>query len=97
MLLYSRGGTADDIALSLPSSASIRWHAPQKAVLIIALRVGAITFSEACDRYRLSHEELSAWETAFDQDGIAALQVKYGSNRSTQTAEGLHRGRCRRK
>jgi hypothetical protein len=85
MLLYSRGGTADDIALSLPSSASIRWHAPQKAVLIIAIRVGAITFSEACDRYRLSHEELSAWETAFDQDGIAALQVKYSANRSKQT------------
>ena len=47
-----------------------------RAALIIAIRVGAITFSEACERYRLSHEELTAWETAFDQDGMAARDFK---------------------
>jgi len=68
---------AADLVLSLPSSASIRWQATHKAAVLIAIRSGAITFSKACERYRLSHEELTAWEAAFDQDGIAALQVKY--------------------
>jgi Protein of unknown function (DUF1153) len=72
---------ADDLFLSLPPSASIRWQASHKAAVIIAIRAGAITFNEACERYRLSHEELAAWEGAFDQDGVAALQAKYRSTR----------------
>jgi Protein of unknown function (DUF1153) len=64
--------------LSLPTSASIRWQASDKAAVVVAIRAGTITFTEACERYRLSLEELTAWEAAFDQDGMAALQVKYG-------------------
>ena len=79
------GATAEDIAPSLPASAGIRWHASHKAALIIAIRAGTITFSEACERYCLSYEELSTWETAFDQDGMAALQVKYAYARLKQT------------
>lgn len=66
--------------LSLPSSTSIRWRASDKAAVIIAIRAGAITFAEACERYCLSLEELTAWEAAFDQDGMAGLQVKYGAH-----------------
>jgi hypothetical protein len=43
--------------------------------------------SEACERYRLSHEELSAWEAAFDEDGIAGLQKKYRSIRAENRAQ----------
>src|SRR5436853_2619329 len=75
MSLPSRAATADDEPLSLPPSASIRWLASHKAAVIIAIRAGAISSSEACQRYRLSHEELTAWETAFDRYGPAALQV----------------------
>ena len=72
------GATSDeDIALSLPPSSSVRWLASHKAAVLIAIRAGAITFSEAWQRYRLSHEELTAWETAFDRDGLAGLQIKY--------------------
>ena len=53
---------------------------------MMAIRSGAITFSEACQRYRLSHEELTAWETAFDRDGLAALQVKYRALGSQQNS-----------
>lgn len=70
--------TAD--GLSLPSSAAIRWRASDKAAVIIAVRCGAITFTEACELYRLSLEELRTWEAAFDQDGMAALQVKYSAH-----------------
>jgi hypothetical protein len=59
-----------------PPSAAIRWSAWRKVEVITAIRVGAITFSEACDRYWLSLEELTAWEAAFDEDGLAALQMK---------------------
>ena len=72
--------TQHGITLSLPASASGRWTAGRKVAVITAIRVpGAVTFSEACERYRLSHEELSAWEAAFDEDGIAGLQRKYRS------------------
>lgn len=77
--MFSSPSAAIAGELSLPSSASIRWRAGDKAAVIIAIRAGAITFTEACERYCLSLEELTAWEAAFDQDGMAALQVKYGT------------------
>jgi hypothetical protein len=79
--------TQHGITLSLPASASGRWTAGRKVAVITAIRVGAVTFSEACERYRLSHEELSAWEAAFDEDGIAGLQKKYGSIRAENRAQ----------
>lgn len=81
MFSPSGAATAGDM---LPSSASIRWLASHKAAVIIAIRAGAIAFSEACERYSLSYEELTAWEAAFDEDGMAALQVKYRSMASKQ-------------
>jgi hypothetical protein len=64
---------------TLPPSAAIRWSAWRKVEVITAIRVGAITFSEACERYWLSLEELTAWEAAFDEDSLATLQMKYRS------------------
>jgi len=46
--------TQHGITLSLPASASSRWTAGRKVAVITAIRVGAVTFSEACERYRLS-------------------------------------------
>ena len=70
------------ITLSLPASVSTRWTAGRKVAVITAIRAGAVAFSEACERYRLSHEELSAWEAAFHEYGIAGLQRKYRSMRA---------------
>jgi hypothetical protein len=67
------------VQTTVPPSATIRWSAWRKVEVIMAIRVGAITFSEACERYCMSLEELSAWEAAFDEDGLAALQMKYRS------------------
>src|SRR4051812_7120881 len=71
MLAAANRGAAVDLISRLPPSASIRWFASQKAAVVIAIRHGTLTFTEACERYRLSHEELAAWEVAFDQDGMA--------------------------
>ena len=74
--------TQNGINLSLPASASTRWTPGRKVAVITAIRVGAVTFSEACERYCLSYEELSAWEAAFDEDGLAGLQRKHRLMRS---------------
>ena len=46
---------------------------------MLAIRNGTLRLGEAYDHYMLSEEELSRWEAAFDQDGLAGLQVKRGS------------------
>jgi hypothetical protein len=43
---------------------------------VVAVQSGTLGRSEAYDRYMLSEEELSRWEEAFGQDGIAGLQAK---------------------
>jgi hypothetical protein len=42
---------------------------------VIAVRSGTLGRVAAYERYTLSEEELSRWEDAFDQDGIAGLQA----------------------
>jgi hypothetical protein len=70
--------------LPLPPTGPIRWSAWRKVAVISAIRSGNITFSEACERYDLSEEELSSWQTAFDQGGIARLLLKYQLLRPTR-------------
>ena len=65
-----------DFVKALPPTNPTRWSATQKAAVVLAVRSGTISLSEAHDRYMLSEEELSRWEEAFDRDGIAGLQAK---------------------
>lgn len=65
-----------DFAAVLPRTGPRRWGARQKAAVVLAVRSGTLSPSEARDRYMLSEEELSQWEEAFDRDGIAGLQAK---------------------
>jgi hypothetical protein len=60
----------------LPAPDTTRWTHRRKAAVVIGLRAGTITRSEASERYKLSHEELSAWEEAFDRYGIDGLILK---------------------
>ena len=59
----------------LPPAETRRWSSRRKAAIVIALRAGVLNRQEACARYRLSLEELAAWETALDQNGIPGLRV----------------------
>jgi hypothetical protein len=65
-----------DLAGILPPAGLTRWSAWEKAAVVLAVRSGTLLLSEAYGRYMLSEEELSCWEAAFDQDGIAGLQAK---------------------
>jgi Protein of unknown function (DUF1153) len=79
--------TRHGITFPLPACASSRRIAGRKVAVITAIRVGAVTFSEACERYRLSDEKLSEWEAAFDENGIAGLQKKNRSIRAENRAQ----------
>jgi transposase-like protein len=59
----------------LPAPDTKRWVARRKAVIVNAVRNGALTLEEACRRYQLSSEEFYAWQKAIDAHGVAGLRV----------------------
>jgi Protein of unknown function (DUF1153) len=59
----------------LPAPDTKRWVARRKAVIVNAVRNGALTLDEACRRYQLSIEEFYAWQKAIDAHGVADLRV----------------------
>jgi len=59
----------------LPSRNTRRWVASRKAAVVRAVAAGLITRDEALERYALSDEEFSEWETAVGQHGEAALKA----------------------
>ena len=60
---------------TLPA-ADTAWGTRKKAAVILAIRLGVIGREAAYKRYRLSPEELVAWEVAFDRGGHRALSGK---------------------
>ena len=71
-----------DIARFPPPAGLARWSAREKAAVVLAVRSGTLRLSEAYERYMLCEEELSRWEAAFDQEGIAGLQAKETLNKA---------------
>jgi len=45
--------------VELPPSDTKRWSSRRKAAVVVATRAGALTRTEACQRYMLSDEELA--------------------------------------
>src|ERR1700736_4158586 len=70
-ILSGISGTVVD----LPPPDTKRWVARRKAVIVDAVRSGAISLEEACRRYELSVEEFLAWQRAIDTHGVAGLRV----------------------
>lgn len=58
---------------------TFRWVASRKKALLLAVRRGEITALEACDRYKLSIEELICWSLQFDRAGQNGLSVYRGN------------------
>lgn len=59
----------------LPSSSTIYWVARRKAELLAAIDGGLLGLKDACQRYRLSEEELDGWRRMLDRAGIPGLRV----------------------
>ena len=69
---------AGDLAAAiadLPSPDTKRWVVRRKAIVVHAVRDGAISLQEACRRYRLSVEEFLAWQYSIDRHGLAGLRT----------------------
>ena|SRR5690349_22603328 len=61
--------------VELPSPDTRRWVVRRKAVVVHAVRNGAISLQEACRRYHLSVEEFLAWQRAIERHGVPGLRV----------------------
>lgn len=62
-------------AVDLPPADTKRWVVRRKAVVVAAVRNGALSLQEACRRYHLSVEEFLAWQRAIDAYGVPGLRV----------------------
>src|ERR1700749_699917 len=62
-------------AMDLPPPDTKRWVDRRKAVVVNAVRSGAISLEEVCRRYELSVEEFHAWQHAIETHGVAGLRV----------------------
>lgn len=59
----------------LPHSKTRRWVASRKAAVVRAVGAGLILRKEALERYGLSDEEFTEWDSAVSQHGEAALKA----------------------
>ena len=59
----------------LPPKETRRWVASRKAAVVRAVVSGLISRDTALERYQLSSEEFSEWETAVEVHGAAALKT----------------------
>ena len=67
--------TSNKRNLALPAPDTKRWVARRKAVVVEAVRSGAIDLAEVCRRYNLSIEEFLTWERAIEKYGVPGLRV----------------------
>lgn len=64
-------------ARDLPDPAKpFRWTAARKAMLVNAIRAGALMEGTALVRYGISQEELRSWTVKFANGHLAALKEK---------------------
>jgi hypothetical protein len=65
-----------DVPKFLEAPRPARWVANKKAAVVIAVRSGLLSATEACDRYLLSIDELTRWVAAFESEGRVGLHLK---------------------
>lgn len=65
-------GTRDD---ALPPDDTVRWVPSRKAAVLRAIADGRISMEAACQRWRLSLEEIQLWQRAMDKVGTPGLRV----------------------
>lgn len=63
------------LMVDLPPPNTKRWVVRRKAAILAAVRSGAITIEEACQRYGISEEELLGWQRAFEAHGLPGLRA----------------------
>lgn len=74
-LVQKQGSSVAEQQVELPPADTKRWVVRRKAVVVAAVRSGAISLKEACRRYNLSVEEFLTWQRAIESHGIPGLRV----------------------
>jgi hypothetical protein len=59
----------------LPGPEATRWVIRRKAKVVAAVRGGLLSLEEACNRYRLTVEEILSWQYSYDRHGLAGLRT----------------------
>jgi hypothetical protein len=59
----------------LPPANVKRWVPQRKAEVVAAVRGGALSLDDACQRYALTVEEFLSWESAISQHGLEGLRI----------------------
>lgn len=60
---------------TMPPATTTRWVSRRKAEVVAAIDGGLLSIDEACERYRLSVEELESWQRDLDRAGVPGLRV----------------------
>jgi DNA-binding winged helix-turn-helix (wHTH) protein len=79
-----------DVPKFLEAPRPARWVANKKAAVVIAVRSGLLSASEACDRYLLSVDELTRWEAAFESEGRVGLHLKRRAGMAERQRTGVN-------
>ena len=59
----------------LPPENTHRWVVKRKAVVVAAVRGGLLSIDEACQRYKLTVDELLNWQRLIDRHGLSGLRA----------------------
>lgn len=59
----------------LPPTNTKRWVIRRKAEVVAAVRGGLLSIEEACDRYRLTVDELLSWQRSIEKHGLPGLRA----------------------
>ncbi|MBU2582620.1 MAG: DUF1153 domain-containing protein [Alphaproteobacteria bacterium] len=59
----------------LPPTNTKRWVIRRKAEVVAAVRGGLLSIEEACERYRLTVDELLSWQRSIEKHGLAGLRA----------------------
>lgn len=59
----------------LPPKNTKRWVIRRKAEVVAAVRGGLLSIEEACERYRLTVDELLSWQRSIEKHGLPGLRA----------------------
>ena len=73
---YVIGPTGEPLTVhDLPAPSTDRWVIRRKAEVVAAVRGGLLSLEDACNRYRLTHEEFLGWQSSIDRHGMPGLRT----------------------
>ncbi|MEL6747043.1 MAG: DUF1153 domain-containing protein [Pseudomonadota bacterium] len=75
-LRYVMGPDGSPLTIAdLPSPQTKRWVIRRKAEVVAAVRGGLLSIEDACERYKLTVDELLSWQRSIDRHGLPGLRA----------------------